>query len=464
MGKLINLASALLARHKIMSKIGMTYEGKRDLYQALGYKRELVYQDFWERYRRGGIAKQVVEAFPAATWRGRPRLEGGVRLQKAWERLEQIQPLFRYLDRVDRISGIGRYGVLLVGVRGQSNLALPLRKIEGASPDDLIYLSIYSEQNASITEWETDPASPRFGLPKMYILKLSSEASPGAARAIPGGSARVHYTRLIHVAEGVTEDETFGTPRLEPVWNYLDDLDKVVGGSSEAVWRTVDRGIQFNLDKDAEFGSDTDEADLKDEIEEYMHGLKRYVLTQGIDAKVLGSEITDPRGAFGVLAQLVSATTGIPMRMLFGSERGQLASQQDEKSFNARLRERQLNYAEPGIFDPFVDLLMRAGLLPEGAYTVTWPDNSTLTDKERADVAARMGQAARSFALAVKEGPGLYDIEEVKDKYLGLKGAGSRVEGPSPSGPVPDSEEEDEGVEEEAPVEEEEGDEDATDK
>ena len=60
---------------------------------------------------------------------------------------------------------------------------------------------------------------------------------------------------------------------MEPVWNYLDDLDKIMGGSSEAVWRTVDRGIQFDIDKDADLTSE-DEDDFEDEIDEYIHGLQ----------------------------------------------------------------------------------------------------------------------------------------------------------------------------------------------
>ena len=60
---------AELFRRVTMTRAGITFAGKRDLYETLGYKRDLRYEDYKERYARGGIAARIIDAFPAATWR-----------------------------------------------------------------------------------------------------------------------------------------------------------------------------------------------------------------------------------------------------------------------------------------------------------------------------------------------------------------------------------------------------------
>jgi hypothetical protein len=130
-----------------------------------------------------------------------------------------------------------------------------------------------------ITRIEADPANERFGLPEEYQLTLTTDERGGTTV-----TTQAHYSHLIHVAEDLDEDESHGTPRQEAVWNYLDDMEKIVGASAEAIWRVADRGIQFDMDPETELKPE-DEENLKDEIDEYMHDMKRSLLTQGITAK-----------------------------------------------------------------------------------------------------------------------------------------------------------------------------------
>jgi hypothetical protein len=141
-----------------------------------------------------------------------------------------------------------------------------------------------------------------------------------------------------------------------------------------------------------------DEENLKDEIDEYMHDMKRSLLTQGITAKVLGTETVDPRGSYITTMGLISGTTGIPQRILSGSEAGQLASTQDERNFNARVQERRSAHAEPNIIRPLIDRFIDIGALPDEKYVVVWPDLAALTRREEADIAARFGQAIKAVA------------------------------------------------------------------
>ena len=292
--------------------------------------------------------------------------------------------LYHYFERADKLAGIGQYSVVMIGVKGGGGLDTKLPKI--SSFDDVIYITPYGQENAEVKEYENNPRSERFGLPTVYDVTISKEMA----------KQKVHYSRLLHISEGLLEDEIFGRPRMEPVWNYLDDLDKIMGGSSEAVWRTVDRGIQFDVDKDADLNAE-DEDDFADEIEEYVHNFKRYIKTRGVTATPLGAEVASIKDNFDAIVSLIGGTLGIPTRILLGSERGQLASSSDERNFSSRVKERQQSYAEPTMIRAFTNRLKSFGA-PMEDYIVSWPDVSTLTDKEKSDVAARIAQAIRSVS------------------------------------------------------------------
>lgn len=427
--KLFTLATTLFHRNRLASLAGKTFEGNRDLYKELGYKRTIEFQDYRERYFRGGMAGRIVDIPAATTWRNQPsviakkasrNLKVNDQFNEAWIKLAERLKIFHYLERIDKASGIGKYGVLLVGMAGAQALDTPARKV--TKPEDILYLAPYTEGNAEIKTFVNKPEDSRFGLPESYKLSISRDPNDTAVTSSKIKNVEVHHSRILHIAEGLLEDEIFGQPRMEKVWNYLDDLDKVVGGTSEAVWKTVDRGIQFDVDKDMEL-SEEDEAAFSDEIDDYMHKLKRYFRTRGITANVLGSgsDVPDPTGAFKVITSLVAGTTGIPLRILFGSEQGQLASSQDEKNFNARIGERQKSFAEPQILRPFVDMMIGVKALPKpsNGYDVKWPDLSIVTLKEKADVAARAAQAIRNVSAQDSEHI-VMGGEEFKKMFLDL--------------------------------------------
>ncbi len=396
--KLGTNASVLLGRARLANLVGTTFEGSRDLYKYLGYKRTLTFDDYDQRYRRGGIAGRVVDVYPQATWRNPPKLvdkgkqteEEQSEFVKAFDKMAQRLNLFHYMERVDKLAGIGQYAVLLIGVKGGKALDKQMPKL--SSPDDVLFVSPYSQHNAPIKSFVTDPSNSRFGLPETYNVKLGKDLTIGESDA-NNVEREVHHSRLLHVADNLIEDDIFGLPRMHRIWNYLDDLDKIVGGSAEAVWRVTDRGMQFDIDPEADLDPD-DEAAFADEIEEYLHNIKRSIKTKGVKITNLGSDEVKIDGPFESTMQLISGTTGIPTRILLGSERGQLASSSDDRNFNSRVKERQQSYGDPVILRPFTDKLIMNGAFGKDTieYKVKWPDVSTLTEKERADVAARYAQ------------------------------------------------------------------------
>jgi hypothetical protein len=207
-------------------------------------------------------------------------------------------------------------------------------------------------------------------------------------------------------------NEVFGVPDYAPIWNYLTDLMKVVGGSSESYWRNAFPGIHANVDRDMDLDEE-DENNLTAEFDEFQHDMRRILRTRGVDVKGIQVKIADPRAAYDVLVTLISGTTGIPKRILLGSESGQLASSQDKASWAERIEEYRETYAEPRLIWPFVMWAINFGVtpLPPGAEVqkirALWPDAYRQSPLERGQTAA---QTARSLANIQK---GLQPIELV---------------------------------------------------
>jgi len=412
--RLRDAMSPLLSRAEMADRSGSTFHGKRDMYRALGYQRFLGPNDYWDRYKRGGIAKRIVEAFPKSTWRsGGEVIEDEnpdtiTAFEQAWNDLNTRLKLWNVFYRTDVLCGLGNYAVILLGAPGA--ISDPL---ERCSPDDLKYLTPFSQRNIRIEEFVEDPSDERFSFPEYYSLTLRRSTGMGSATRDQQLN-RVHYTRVIHVAEGALDDQLFGIPRLEAPWNYLDDLMKCVGGGSEAYWKRVDGGKQVKLDPAMPMPTDQQKAELHQQIEEYTHELRRVLTTRGVEIQDLGSHVSAFAQQVASIMDLIAATTGIPQRILMGSERGELASSQDQSNYDDRVEDRRNDFAEPNVVRPFVDRMIALGLLPEADYIVRWPEIKNLND------AQRMALAVSAANLNRTQGETIVTAPEIRDKILGF--------------------------------------------
>ena len=386
-------ASELVGRMQEADRWGLSYDTSalaapgynRDLLHLLGIPKKLSPALYEAEYKRGGVAARVVEALPDATWVSGVEVvedeeaEEPTAFDGAVADLFQRTRAWSKLNRADVLAGLGRYSVLLIG--GPGELAEPLERV---SADAIAYLQPYGEARATIAggDINEDPASDRFGLPERYRLKLGGRYN----------DAPVHWSRVIHVAEGALDSELYGQPRLQRIYTYLKCLERIVGGGSEASWRLVNMGLQVDIDPEMHFTAD-DETALSDQIDEYVHELRRVIRTRGVKVNPLGSVVP----AFGpnvdCLLKLISASTGIPARILSGSEMGELASSQDRSNWNDRVNERRLEFASP-VVRSLVERLVSFGALPEPRdVVIRWPKVDELNEAEKADVADKMAAA-----------------------------------------------------------------------
>jgi uncharacterized protein len=407
----LRAASDLISRAGLAARASLTFRGKRDLYEALGYARELRPANFRSRYRRNGVAARVVEAMPHATWRGGAELienedpDTITPFEEVWGDLSQRLQVWPTFARLDILAGLGRYAVLLVGAPGKLDEPLP----DTLTPENIVYLAPYAEDDAKVEKWNEDTASDRFGLPEMYALSRTLEGE----RQRTSVKRSVHWSRVLHVADGYIDDRVFGQPRLERVWNLIDDLEKVTGAGAEAFWLRAHQGYHFDLDPAMKIDP-TEKDKMKDAAEEFAHGLRRTLATRGMDVTAFGSDVANFASPVDALMGLISSSTGIPKRILMGSERGELASSQDKGNWDERVSDRRRDFAEPQVVRPFVQMLIERGALPQVEYDIRWPELTELDEEQKADIAVKWSE------LNGKAGGVVVTPAEIRDRVLGL--------------------------------------------
>jgi len=412
----IRSLGGIMERAAFALKAGITFGGKRDLYEALGYKRVLMPLDYRARYERGGIAARIVEAYPFATWLGTGDLEEDedpdteTEFETAWDELNTRLNVWSMFRRADILAGIGQYSIMMIGAPGDVEKELP--KMKG--PEDILFLAPYGQDETTILEVEGDIENERFGLPTLYRVRRRT-MTPSGARVTPIFDRQVHWTRILHVADLSLDDRVFGHSRLERVWNNLDDLDKVTGGGSESFWLRAHQGHFYKFDPEAKIDKDEIQK-MKDEAELFAHGMKRTMAMRGAEIQALGSDVANFASPITALISLISGASGIPQRLLLGSERGELASTQDKENWNDRVQGRRQDFAEPTIIRPFVERLIKCGALPEPeTWRPRWPEIEELNEAEK-------GQVAFTWAGLNKTSGGVVVLPaEIRDHILGLK-------------------------------------------
>jgi uncharacterized protein len=412
-GIAIRVAQSFLhARSQFANMAGITFRGARNLFNALGYDRVLTPQKYRWRYDRGGIVARLVETKPLSTWR-----EGGTLVEdedpdtvtafeQAWMDLDEEFSLWPLFQQVDILAGLGQFAIILLGGPGDFEYPMPRLGDKG-----LLYLSCYSQRDVQIETMEVDPKNKRFGQPVLY--NCNRLTSPSLNNTSIKG--RVHYSRIIHIADGRLDDHVYGQARLERVWNLLDDLDKVVGGGAEAFWKRIDAGMQLKLDPNLKDMSAEDKKKLDEQLEEYTDGLRRILKTRGIDINQLSSQVSGLKDPVDTIISLLSAATMIPQRILMGSERGELASSQDRDEWSERISDRRKSFAAPQVVRPFVNRLIELGVLPKPKkYDVRWPSMKALDELQKVTVAKDIAQMNQF------QGEIVVTTNEIRDRYLDL--------------------------------------------
>lgn len=375
----------------------------RDINAECLYPNVIDIKNYKEMYDREGIAARVVNLFPDESWIKDPIIKEtsekeATAFEVAWEEFQQDHMIYHYIHRIDRLSGIGRFGILFFGVNDGGAPDVPLIDAPGDESRELLFLRPFDESVVEIKTTVKDPRDPRFGKPEMYQVQLEgTDGSEGA-----GNSMMIHYTRVIHVADLRQMSEIYGTPRMKSTYNRLIDLRKVLSGSGEMFWKGAFPGYSFEVNPDATTG-DIDGTEFRDSIKEqmlaYSNGLQRYLAVTGVKVTSLLPQMANPEKHFAVELRAIAVSLGIPNRIFTGSEEAKLASTADRETWMQRLLSRQDKYLTPLLVRPFIDRMIAIGVIsaPKTDYAVEWPPLTMPNEKDKAEVANLLSEAVQKY-------------------------------------------------------------------
>lgn len=442
-----------------LNRGGLSPDVRRDIDDECGFPKTITVQQYRDLYDRLGVAQRVVQLMPYECWQVTPEIyeeedpETATPFEQAWDDLcltlrgrswfkgDEGNPVWEALRLVDELSGIGSFGLLLLGLDDGRELSLAVEGIEeqGTVPVEavgpgggrlkpgeqgqffasetpvvqqyalnaaktlaarkLLYLRAFDESLITVASYEVNRASPRYGQPVTYSITFDNRNQSIHCGSVPmASSALVHWTRVIHVASDAG-NELFGVPRLRSVFNNLMSLRKLADGGPEAYWKGCLGTLSFETHPQLGADVDVDVEDLRDMVEDLQNGLQRFLVTTGMSARNVAPSVTDPRSQIDAQLELICIQQGVPKRIFIGSERGQLASSQDDSAWNERKQAYQNVRITPHIIIPFVDRLILVGVLPEPAesWKVVWPDLGAMSEEEKATVAGKRTDALAKY-------------------------------------------------------------------
>ena len=365
--------------------------GVRDLYKENGWIDRPTYADHEGAYVRIPLAKRVIDTYPDATLRKVPKIydrddRAETPFSKAVDDLFLEHDLPSKFREVYRLALLGQYATLVLGTNDR-NLE---RSLDVAGNNELMYVKPYSELSSEIRKYDLDENSEHFGLPLEYLLyvRLNYSSVRGARVQPEERTLKVHGSRVVHVAVNTLDNINYGIPMLQAIWNRPYDIEKVTGAASELFRKNGVGKLGVQYDKEVEMPDEEESKKAKKAAEE---SLENVLQTRGATVSTLQFSVPDPQPTHKIVIQEIAAATGIPARILIGTEEAQAAGAQDDAHFTEQVEVRRRNHVEAKIIRPFLDRCIEYGIIPHpenDKYQFEW-ESVVEEDKAKAITAAK---------------------------------------------------------------------------
>jgi hypothetical protein len=372
--------------------LGQSFNGKRDLYEVVGWKKELFFDDYLMMYERNGIAAAVVDIKADESWREFFVLHDGKTADdwqddtpflKAWLDLTERLDLQSKFHELDTALGIGRFAIMVIGVQGDNDYSKELKQ---GGTKTISFIKVLDEGQITLSEPVSNVTDPRYGLPRLYRCTFEEG----------GASVPVHWTRVIHFKQGRGRSSVYGVPGLQKSFNSLMDLEKVSASSSEAFWQHIRRVLVLMAREGfATPAPGTPEYEkLQDKMDSLEHQMRQVVQLNNMDIEKLESTSIDGKAQHDLIIEDVAGTNRIPQRILTGSERGELASSQDILNMNNATAARQKKVCTPWARDAVKHFYVY-GFIPapsSGKFQIEWNSLYQMTPEEKIDLGIKKAQ------------------------------------------------------------------------
>lgn len=393
------------------------YDGKVDIFGQFGYKETITLSDYDFKYKRNPYAQPVVEFYAKMCWRTHPFILDGdisdiTKFQQDIKDLNVAVGLWDAFRDADILSGIGRYSVMVIGYNDIKDINDWKKPVTQNSSLKIIWLQSHQESRVRIVKYESDFASPRYGMPVEYSVALTTANGDQVVS--------IHYTRCVHICTEGIGNKIFGDPRMESVYNNLDNTERIHGASGEGYRRAAHPGIAGDVsDKIDTKGFDADQ--VKEQMNNYVNKYSRFLLVDGVSFKTLAPNVRQPVDFLKAEYTAISVAKRIPQRALLGTEEGRLAGDQDGSMVTDVATERRDNTLTP-IVRTFIQNLIDIKIIskPEsGGFQVDWQALFQKGAKDSAEVAKITTEAMVAYSDSMSTSD-VFPEEFYFEQILGL--------------------------------------------
>ncbi len=369
-----------------------------DLYTKLRYDKKIDPEQRVELWERHPIAQTIVERPPKDTWRKPPKIlnENDEEIDPPFIKKNELIKTSRKADRLQRLHGLA---IIIIGTRNEF--------LEEPPTNNPTYLEVYSVKDLSSEGWEVekDRSSENYGEPVKWFIEEEEE------------TLEIHGNRVLPVAELTLEHDLDSYSALDPNFNALTNISKVLGGNSEAHYQRGLSPLYFNFENELR---ESDELALNHEMKKFRTGLTDYIALADAEVSELSGDPSSIKENIELNLGFISAHTNIPKRILIGSERGELASTQDEANYYGYIDHRRSLIAEEMILRPYLNFLEKNYGF-EGFSRIEWPSLFELNEVEKSKILMNKASALKNLISAINNlNPGkdshlVYSEEEIRN-------------------------------------------------
>lgn len=403
-----------LTSRLMFARSGLDFLTRRDLESQCHFILRPTVNDYKKYFDFDGATTRAISVFPDECWAEPPEIyetekSYSTSFEKRVNSICEDFSLNAYFHKADVKSGIGHYGGLLIGINDGKDPSEPVDTMDpvtGVPYENIkkeyepLYFRALDETELKIMKLNTDPTSPRFGMPEMYRVLLYN---PMDVNYTTINYLNVHWTRLVHIPSdsiGGVAGEIYANPRVQNVFQYLQSARKVIHSSAEMFYKGAFPGYALKSIPDPTGMTSValDKDSISAEMYSYQNDLKRYIALQDMDIEPLTPQIAVATQHLEDQLKMVASVLGVPYRIYMGSEAGHLASSQDKSTWNGRVSGRQKNRCHPIIVKPVMKRLQDLCILPRvKKFFVDWNDLNNLTDMDKADIALKQSQAMMAY-------------------------------------------------------------------
>jgi Protein of unknown function (DUF1073) len=432
-----NIAGKVLANQARLTR--SQYQSQSELQQTLSkikFESQLTWEQIDWMYRNHPLARRICSEFADHSWINAPlvlekeNVTGmpTTAFEKACDEIAKKVDLYAKFKQLDILACKGQYAVLYIDYadeRGAQKINYnTLSSNNGASADYYQKLGVVNWESLknkgaeainSVVSFDqgvawpkivnTDTKSPIPPEIEYYILQtggINSHSLTINTGNLSTKQFETHRSRCLHAIKHADTNNYYGISMLEPVYNYLKVIMSLVGSSAVIFELNARGGLALSLKNDTRSLDQASLDKFKDAASEYVEGYRRFLLCEGLDAKVLNHTSHSPVEPFDVAMKLIAAHTKIPIRILLGNEAGNLASEEDSANLQLTTQSYQTGFCSPMVrsfFQPLID----NQVIPapsSGEFKVEWPSNTKLDKQAQSEVFNAIAQGVSALGRA----------------------------------------------------------------